>query len=111
MSISCLILVGTESNMINIFNIATAVAISLITASTAMANAPGTRANTFGNSMPRYVEFCAQIPHFGESYAQPYGPYSLPPSVIMRNPNVSAFAWEEKRSFDRVSGDIFCISA
>ena len=44
--------------------------------------------------LPRYVEFCAP----------------LPPSAITRNPDVSAFAWEEKRSFERVSADTFCIS-
>jgi len=99
-----------ENNMKNMLHSTTIMAISLSIASAAMADAPGMRANTFGNSVAQDVEFCAQPPQFGESYAQPYGPYSLPPSVIMRNPDVSAFAWEEKRSFDRVSGDIFCIS-
>ena len=39
--------------------------------------------------LPRYFVFCAP----------------LPPSAIMRNPDVSAFAWEEELSFACVSGD------
>jgi hypothetical protein len=96
--------------MINIWHIATIAAILLGAASMAMANDLGMRANTVGSSVAQYVAFCAQPPQFGGSHAQPHGPYSLPPSATIRNPDVSAFAWEEKRFFDRVSRDI-CIPA
>ncbi len=93
--------------MATIFRIAIAAGALLSSASALMAQDVTMSANTFGNGVPQYVEFCA--PQFGELHAQPYGLYSMPPSVIMRHPEVPAFAWEEKHSFGRVSGDIICV--
>ena len=78
--------------MASIFNIAVAAGTLLSTAHAVMAQDARMRANTFGNGVPPCVEFCAQPPQFGASHAQPYGPHSLPPSVIMRNPEVPACA-------------------
>jgi hypothetical protein len=93
--------------MATIFRIAIAAGALLGSASAVMAQDVTMSANTFGNGVPQYVEFCA--PQFGELRGQPYGPYSLPPSVIMRNPEVPAFAWEGKHSSGRVSGEIICV--
>ncbi len=82
--------------MATIFRIAIAAGALLSSASALMAQDVTMSANTFGNGVPQYVEFCA--PQFGELHAQPYSPYSLPPSVIMRHPEVpwrNSAAWKE----------------
>lgn len=92
--------------MATIFQISIAAGALLSSASAAAAQGVTMSANTFGSGVPQYVGFCA--PRFGKSHAEPYGPYSLPPSVIMRNPEVPALAWREKNAFGR-DPDIICV--
>lgn len=92
--------------MAAIFQISIAAVALLSSASAATAQGVTMSANTFGNGVPQYVGFCT--PQFGELHAEPYGPYSLPPSVIMRNPEAPAFAWGEKNALGR-DPDIICV--
>jgi hypothetical protein len=92
--------------MATIFQISIAAGALLSYASGAMAQGVTTSANAFESGVPQYVGFCT--PRFGELHAEPYGPYSLPPSVIMRNPEVPALAWGEKNAPGRDS-DIICV--
>ncbi len=77
--------------MTNIIRVAVTAAVVVSIASIAMAKDAKVRANTFGDAPPTA----------GEDYAPPSGPFSLPPSVIIRNPEAPGLTTEGNHYPDR----------
>jgi hypothetical protein len=77
--------------MTDIIRVAVAAAVVVSIASTAMAQDAKVRANTFGDAPPTA----------GDYYAPPHGRFSLPPSVIIRNPEAPGLTTEGNHSSDR----------
>jgi hypothetical protein len=95
--------------MAPIFQIAAATGALLGFAPAVMAQDAAMTGNAFGGIVPQYVEFCPLPPQFGEFHAPPNRPHALPPSVIMRSPEVPTFGWVGKHSSGRIFGDIICV--